>query len=208
MTRGDRTTPGARFASAALRALGGWRYEGGVPEPPAVGLALPHTDNMDGLLLVLLAQSVSLPVSWMIKDDWSKPPLGPLIRRVGGVFVDRSQARGMVGQMIDEFSRRDELLLLIPPEGTRSYAEHWRSGFYRIALGAKVPVVPGFLCYRKKVGGFGPPITLTGDVRRDMDAIRAFYAEKDPQPRHPEKFGPMRLKEEDAPESPPNEKSS
>lgn len=196
--RGDRNTMQARIARATLRALGGWRFVGEAPEPRrAVCLATPHTDNMDGLLLVLLAKSVGMTMSWMVKDAWGKPPMGLVVRGVGGVPIDRSQAHGMVGQMIDEFARREDFYLVIPPEGTRSRAEYWKSGFYRIALGAKVPVVPGFLCYRKKQGGFGPPIEVTGDVRADMDRLRAFYAASDPAPRHPDKFGPIRLREED-----------
>ncbi|MBX3127944.1 MAG: 1-acyl-sn-glycerol-3-phosphate acyltransferase [Polyangiaceae bacterium] len=191
-------TLSARVARAALRALGGWRYVGELPAPRrAVCLAVPHTDNMDGLLLVLLAQSVGLHISWMVKDDWGKPPIGVLIKRVGGVPVDRSGPHGMVGAMIDEFARRDDFYLVIPPEGTRKRTEHWKSGFYRIALGARVPVVPGFLDYEKRQGGFGPAIELTGSVKTDMNAIREFYARTKPEPRHPEKFGPLRLREEE-----------
>ncbi|MCK6536885.1 MAG: 1-acyl-sn-glycerol-3-phosphate acyltransferase [Polyangiaceae bacterium] len=197
--RGDRNTTQARVARAALRALGGWRFVGEIPEPrKAVCLAVPHTDNLDGLLLVLLAQSAGMQISWMIKDTWGKGLMGRVVRGVGGVPIDRTRAHGMVGQMIDELAARDDFYLVIPPEGTRSRAAYWKSGFYHIALGAKVPVVPGFLCYQKKQGGFGPPIELTGDVRADMDRLRAFYAESAPVPRHPDKFGPIRLREEEA----------
>ncbi|MEZ4222591.1 MAG: 1-acyl-sn-glycerol-3-phosphate acyltransferase [Polyangiaceae bacterium] len=193
----DPKTVTSRIARAGLAALGGWRYTSALPAPRrAVCLALPHTDNMDGLLLVLLAESVGLKLSWMVKDDWGKPPVGILIRKVGGVPIDRSKANGMVGQMIEEFARRDDFYLAIPPEGTRGRTEYWKSGFYRIALGAKVPVVPGYLDYGNKEGGFGPAIELTGDVKADMDAIRAYYAESQPRPKHPEKFGPIRLREE------------
>jgi 1-acyl-sn-glycerol-3-phosphate acyltransferase len=187
-----------RIARAGLRALGGWRYDGGLPAPrKAVCLAVPHTDNLDGLLLVLLARSVGLPISWMVKDSWGRPPVGVLIRAVGGVPIDRSRAHGMVGQMVEEFGRREELYLVIPPEGTRSRAEAWKSGFHRIAVGAGVPVLPGYLDHRRRVGGFGPPIQMSGDVRRDMDAIRAFYGpDAAAMARHPEKFGPIRLAEE------------
>jgi 1-acyl-sn-glycerol-3-phosphate acyltransferase len=189
---------GVRVARAGLGALGGWRYVGEVPAvPKAVCLAVPHTDNLDGLLMVLLAQSVGMSISWMVKDAWTKPPVGWLVRGFGGVPVDRRKANGMVGQMVAQFERQERLYLVIPPEGTRTRAEHWRSGFYRIALGAKVPVVPGFLDYRTKVGGFGEPIEMTGDVRHDMDRLRAFYGvDAAAMARHPEKFGPIRLAEE------------
>ncbi len=190
-------TLAARVARTSLRVLGGFEYVGERPKPRrAVCLAAPHTDNMDGLLLVLLAQSVGLHISWMVKDDWGRPPIGMLIRGVGGVPIDRSQPRGMVGQMIEEFERREDFYLVIPPEGTRKFSEYWKSGFYRIALGAQVPVVPGFLDYGKKQGGFGPPIDMTGDPKADMDRIRAFYEVARPRARYPEKFGPIRLREE------------
>jgi 1-acyl-sn-glycerol-3-phosphate acyltransferase len=98
--------------------------------------------------------------------------------------------------MVAELKRRDRMILVIPPEGTRGRADHWRSGFYHIARGAGVPVVPGYLDYGRKRCGMGPPIELTGDVRADMDRIRAFYAEVDPQARVPADFGPIRLRDE------------
>jgi 1-acyl-sn-glycerol-3-phosphate acyltransferase len=202
MQKLSRTSRASKLlAKAALEAMR-WSYVGPLPEPRrAVCLAVPHTDNLDGLLLVLLAQSVGLPISWMIKDSWFKPPMGAIVRRVGGVPIDRSKPGGMVEQMIEAFAQHDELYLVIPPEGTRKRTEYWKSGFYRIALGADVPVVPGFLDYRTKTGGFGPPIELTGDVRADMDEIRRFYEGAASMARHPEKFGPVRLREELEPDA-------
>lgn len=171
---------------------------GDPPRPrKAVCLAVPHTDNMDGALLVLLAQSVGMKISWMIKDTWGKPPVGWLVHGLGGVTIDRSKPNGVVGQMIEAFAHRDDLYLVIPPEGTRKRVEHWKSGFYHIALGASVPVVPGFLDYRNKQGWFGEPIALTGNVRADMDALREVYAGVATMARHPEMVGPIRLREED-----------
>ena len=196
--RGDRTSLSARLAQASLRALGGWRFVGEIPQPrKAVCLAVPHTDNLDGMLLVLLSQSVGMTISWMIKDTWGKPPVGWLVRSVGGVPIDRSKAHGVVGEMIAEFARRDDFYLVIPPEGTRKRTEYWKSGFYHIALGAGVPVVPGLLDYRKKQGSFGEPITLTGNVRADMDVLRSTYAGVAAMARHPEMVGPIRLREEE-----------
>ena len=123
---------------------------------------------------------------------------GPLVRAVGGVPIDRSGRHGMVEQMIEQMARREDFHLVIPPEGTRSRADYWKSGFYRIALGAGVPVVPGVLDYRNRTGGFGPPIAMTGDVHVDMQNIRDFYGPDAPElARYPEKFGPIRLREED-----------
>lgn len=180
-----------------LRSLGGWRFVGDVPEPKkAVCLAVPHTTNLDGLLLVLLTKSVGMDVSWMVKASWGKGPFGNVVRGVGGVFIDRAASHGMVEQMIQEFARRETLHLVIPPEGTRSRTDFWKSGFYRIALGAKVPIVPGFLDYRVRQGGFGSPIDLSGNVKQDMDRIRHFYRDVATKARYPNKVGPIRLRDE------------
>lgn len=165
--------------------------------PRAVCLAVPHTTNSDGLLLVLLTKSVGMSISWMVKDTWTKGIFGPIVRGVGGIGIDRSAPHGMVGQMIDELGRREHLHLVIPPEGTRSLTERWKSGFYHIAVGAKVPVVPAYIDYRNKTGSFGDPIEMTGDVHTDMDRIRAVYTEARDMAAVPENFGPIRLREED-----------
>jgi 1-acyl-sn-glycerol-3-phosphate acyltransferase len=189
---------GARVSRVCLRLLRGWKIEGPHPTTShAVMLAVPHTANLDGLLLVLLTRSIGMRASWMVKDVWVKPPFGLLTKRVGAVPVDRSKANGMVGQMVDRFAASDEFVLIIPPEGTRSSAEHWKSGFYRIAFEANVPVIPAYIDYRTRRGGFGAPITLTGDKRADMDKIRAYYSEGRAMARIPEKFGPIRLSDED-----------
>ncbi len=187
----------ARLAATSLKALG-WEFVGPPPAPShAVCLAVPHTSNLDGVLMVLMAQSIGLEISWMVKDALDRPLVGDLVRATGGILIDRSKPNGVVGQMVEEFGRRDRLCLLVPPEGTRSRREYWKSGFYHIARSADVPLIPGFLDYRAKRGGFGEPISLTGNIREDMDAIRRFYTEGDYQPRYPDKFGPIRLREED-----------
>ena len=165
-------------------------------EKKYVCLAVPHTSNWDGLLLVTLTRSIGLEMEWMIKDTWLKGPMRPAMRRLGAIGINRSRATNVVDQMVEQFRQRDEFVLGIPPEGTRKHAEHWKSGFYHIACGAGVPVVPGYLDYGRKRAGLGPAITMTGDVRADMDKLRAFYAEKKPTAYDPKSFGPIRLREE------------
>lgn len=190
-------TLSSRLARIGLKMLGGWEFEGPYPtEPSSVMLAGPHTTNLDGLLLVLVTRSVGLKSNWMVKDTWTKAPIGWVTKRVGAIGVNRSKATGMVEQMAEQFDRRDDLHLMIPPEGTRSYAEHWRSGFYQIALAADVPVICSYLDYRTKRGGMGAPYRLTGDRRVDMDHFRAEYAEGTEMARYPEKYGPIRLRDE------------
>jgi 1-acyl-sn-glycerol-3-phosphate acyltransferase len=185
-----------RLARLSLR-LAGWQFEGEAPkEKKYVALAVPHTSNWDGLLLIGLLQSIGLGMEWMVKDTWVKSPVGPVLRRAGAVGIDRSKHANVVEQMVARFKASDAFVLGIPPEGTRSRREHWKSGFYHIARGADVPVVPGYLDFGRKRAGLGPALRMTGDVRADMDAIRAFYAQKDPRPFDPSKYGPLRLREE------------
>jgi len=194
----------ARLVAKPLLDLTGWKFETDKPaEKKYVCLAFPHTSNWDGLLLVALLQTIGLEMSWMIKSEWTRGPMGAILRPLGAVGIDRSGAHNVVQQMIDAFAKSDSLVVGIPPEGTRRRADYWKSGFYHIALGAKVPVVPGYLDYRRKRAGLGPAIHLSGDVRADMDKIRAFYAEIGAQGRVPENVGPMRLREEDASQTPP-----
>jgi 1-acyl-sn-glycerol-3-phosphate acyltransferase len=184
-----------RIGSAYLR-LSGWRLEGERPtEKKFVVIATPHTSNWDGAALLALAESIGQPLSWMVKSDLVRGP-GAVLKHVGAIPIDRGGSHDVVAQMIEEFRRRDELVLVIPPEGTRGRAEYWKSGFYHIARGADVPVRLGYLDFARKRGSFGPAMRLTGDVRADMDHIRAFYARQRPVACYPANVGPIRLREE------------
>ena len=177
--------------------LSGWRFEGERPrEHKYVALAVPHTSNWDGLMLVTLAQSIDLPIAWMIKNSWVRGPMGVLLKSVGAIPIDRSRSNNVVDAMIQEFGRRDKPALVIPPEGTRKREPHWKSGFYHIACGANVPVVPTYLDYARKCGGFGTPIHMTGNMREDMDRIREFYIAGNYSARFPNDVTPMTLREE------------
>jgi 1-acyl-sn-glycerol-3-phosphate acyltransferase len=183
---------------ARTLALAGWQFEGEKPpEKKYVALAWPHTSNWDGLLLIALTQSIGLSMSCMIKNDWVKGPMGIALKKLGAVAIDRKGAHNVVQEMIDAFAHDDELVLVIPPEGTRRRTETWKSGFYHIARGANVPVVPGYLDYGRKRAGLGPAIHLTGDVKADMDKIRAFYAGVHARGLVPEHVGPIKLRDED-----------
>jgi 1-acyl-sn-glycerol-3-phosphate acyltransferase len=193
----------SQLANLALRATG-WAVETDVPRlKKYVIAAAPHTSNWDGVLLLAVSQALELPLAFMIKDDWTKGPLGPVMKRFGAVAINRSRKTNVVDQMIEEFAKRDELALVIPPEGTRKRAEVWKSGFYHIARGAKVPVVPAYIDVPRKRIGLGEPIELTGDVKADMDKIRAFYSKVQPIGFVADAFGPIRLREELATSAPP-----
>ena len=175
--------------------LTGWRPEGARPDVPRfVLIAAPHTSNWDLAYLLALATTFDIKVSWMGKHGLFRPPLGWLMRRVGGIPVVRHRRSNLVEQMTQALKDSEQMALVVPSEGTRGWAPYWKSGFYRIARSADVPIVMGYLDYARKRGGFGPALKTTGDVRLDMDEIRAFYAGK--TGKYPEQFGPIRLKEE------------
>ncbi|MEN8181380.1 MAG: lysophospholipid acyltransferase family protein [Myxococcota bacterium] len=184
-----------RLAAAFLR-LSGWAPEGAVPTAKHyVLIAAPHTSNWDLVYLLALSWVLGVRVSWMGKHTLFRGPAGTVMRGLGGVPVRRDRRNDLVAQMVQAFADSPTLALVVPAEGTRSAASHWKSGFYRIARAAEVPVVLGYLDYGRRRGGFGPEIRPSGDVKRDMDRIRAFYADK--TPRHPEGFGPVQLVDEE-----------
>lgn len=176
-------------------AITGWKLEGEVPEDDRVVLiAAPHTTNWDFAYLLALGFAHGYHVNWMGKHSLFRAPFGGIMRALGGVPVQRDRRTDLVSRMAKIFEEREHLVLTIPPEGTRGLADHWKSGFYQIAMAAKVPVHLGYLDYPSRRGGFGPAIQLTGDVKADMDVIRAFYADK--RGKYPENFTPIRLNEE------------
>jgi len=140
-------------------------------------IASPHTSNWDFPLTLAIANVSGVRIRWLGKDALFRGPMGPIMRRLGGVAIDRSAPGGMVSALAAELRSRD-LVLVVPAEGTRSKAEHWKSGFYRIAQEAEVPIVCAFVDRATRSGGFGPVIDPSGDLGADMDQIRAFYAGK------------------------------
>jgi 1-acyl-sn-glycerol-3-phosphate acyltransferase len=177
-----------------------WRWDAVVRPAPipakCVMIAAPHTTNWDFPLTLALAKASGVKISWLGKRSLFRGPLGPIMRHLGGVAVDRAAPGGMVASLVAAFDTSDQLALVVPAEGTRSLTEHWKSGFYRIAEAAEVPIVLAFVDRATRSGGFGPAIAVTGDIVADMDRIRAFYADK--QGLKAGRFGPIRLKEEAA----------
>lgn len=188
--------PVRRLLARLLIALTGWKPEGLRPDAPRfVLIAAPHTSNWDFLYLLAFAELFDLRISFVAKHTLFKPPMGWFMRAVGGLPVRRHERANLVTALAALFGDHERLGLVIPAEGTRSHVDYWKSGFYHIARTAKVPIVMSFLDYDRRVGGFGPAFLPTDDLRRDMDAVRAFYDDK--QGRFPERFGRVRLREED-----------
>lgn len=144
---------------------------------PRILLGAPHTSNFDFALMLGIAWDARMRIHWLGKRELFRGIAGPIMRGLGGIPVDRSNASGVVEAVIAKARTTDRFLLVITPEGTRS-GKGWRSGFYRIARAAGLPVTLGYADGSTKTAGLGPTIDLTGDVVADMDRIRAFYADK------------------------------
>lgn len=180
-----------RIAKWLLR-IGGWTIAGSVPNvPKAVIIAAPHTSNWDGFWALTYKVSIGFDISFFAKKSLFWFPLGNLLRGLGAIDLDRSRAGGAVQQAIDEFASRDQFFFGLAPEGTRSKTDGWKSGFYRIALGANVPVYPGFLDFGRRQIGIGERIDLTGDEETDLETIREIY--EGVVGRHPEQASPIRF---------------
>lgn len=190
------------FAELCFSAVG-WSFKGDVPTAPkTVFIAAPHTSNWDFVILVLCAWHFELHLQWLGKHSIFKKPFGRIMRALGGVPVDRRNSQNLVEQLQNEYAQAETMHLAIPPAGTRSRRDSWKSGFYHVALGADVPLVFGFIDYSRKEAGIGGVMSLTGHVVEDMDRVREFYDTIGP--RFPERKSTIRLRaEDDAMEEPP-----
>jgi len=154
----------------------GWRRAGQVPDAPKfVMIAAPHTSNWDfpvGLAIILAFKA---KMYWLGKEPIFRWPFGTFFKWLGGIPVSRSKSGDVVAQTVQAFNEQARMMMVVAPEGTRKKANHWKTGFYYIAMGANVPLVMGFVDYVRKEGGFGPTLMPTGNIAADMEKIRAFY---------------------------------
>ncbi|QBE48402.1 1-acyl-sn-glycerol-3-phosphate acyltransferase [Leucobacter triazinivorans] len=144
---------------------------------PRILVGAPHTSNFDFLLMLAIAWDAGMRIHWLGKRELFRGMAGPVMRALGGIPVDRANASGVVDEVVARARRTEGFLLVVTPEGTRRGAG-WRSGFYRIAWSAGLPVTLGFADGSTRTAGLGPTLALTGDVGADMDRIRAFYRDK------------------------------
>ncbi len=168
-----------RAGSRAFLRLNGWTVQGELPAntPKCVLIAAPHTSNWDLPYTLMVAYSLRLNIYWMGKQSLFRWPFGALMRWLGGIAVDRSKSANLVSASAAALVAADGCLqLVVPPEGTRGKTRHWKTGFYFIALEAKVPIVLAFMDYKRKVSGLGPVFLPTGDIEADMAEIKRFYA--------------------------------
>lgn len=159
----------------ALR-LGGWRIVGPIPDlAKAVLIVAPHSSNWDGYWGMAAKIALGLEVRVLGKTQLFWWPLGPLLRRLGAIPVDRSSPQGTIEQAIAIIRDFDRIWFTLTPEGTRKRVEKWKSGFLKIAHGAGVPILMAYFHYPEKIIGIGDVYWTTGDEAADMAAIREWY---------------------------------
>ena len=186
-------SPFLGWISKLILKIIGWKMEGTPPDAPKyVLIAAPHTSNWDLPVTMTLAFAFRVRLFWMGKKELFQFPFGWLYRWLSGIAIDRSKSQNMVAQIVQRFDQGERLVVVVPPEGTRGKVNYWKTGFYYIAHGAGVPIALGFLDWKRKAGGYGPRVMPTGDIEKDMEKIKAFYA--DVTAKFPEKTAGAEIK--------------
>lgn len=181
--------------SALFLRLTGWTLESDeAPRGPVVFVGAPHTSNWDFLYMLAVAWHHDFNIMFVGKKSLFKGPMGKVMRALGGIPVDRDNAKNVVGEMAAKMKEGQTSGLVITPDGTRGEHEYWKSGFYRIAMEAGLPVTLAYMNADKKTTGLGPTFHLTGNKAADMDKMRAFFADKSGY--HPERRVEPRLRDE------------
>jgi 1-acyl-sn-glycerol-3-phosphate acyltransferase len=178
----------SRFLGRGALQVSGWKFEGAVPDAPKfVIIVAPHTSNWDFPLGVAALFALGFRVSFLGKHTIFKWPLGIFMRWLGGIPVERSVSRDRVADSIAAFNAAEKLILVIAPEGTRKWVPKWKTGFYHVAHGAGVPIVPVSFDFRKKSIEIGKPFITTGDAHDDIERIKDFF--RGATGKRPEHFG-------------------
>lgn len=166
-----------RVVAKIIMRLCRWESIGEVPAiEKAVFIAAPHTSNWDGFWLLVYKVAINVDVRFLGKHTLFWWPLGSILRAFGAMPVDRRDASKVVAQLIDAFDNSDHLFLALSPEGTRKWMPYWKTGFYRIADAANVPIVLAFIDYGKRQMGIGPMLPAGTSLADTLSAIRKFYA--------------------------------
>lgn len=168
-----------RLLARAFWAFTRWRLvTEPVPGRPTVLIGAPHTSNWDFIFMLAITWRLDIHFRWLGKKSLFRGWRGPIMRRLGGIAVDRDAPGAVVSEVLDRIRSGEVFGLVVTPDGTRAGHTHWKSGFYRIAREAGMPVTLGFVDSTTKTSGLGPTFELSGDVSSDMDRIRAFYSDK------------------------------
>jgi 1-acyl-sn-glycerol-3-phosphate acyltransferase len=187
-----------RFIARTFWAFSRWRLvTEPAPDRPTLLIGAPHTSNWDFVFMLAISWRLDMNIRWLGKKSLFRGWRGPIMRRLGGIPVDRDDPSRVVAEVVELIKAGHVFGLVVTPDGTRSGHSQWKSGFYRIATEAQIPVTLGFVDRTTMSTGLGPTFELSGSVSSDMDRIRAFYADK--AGARPENRVEPRLREELAP---------
>lgn len=165
----------------------GWEIDEHTPEGEKKFIVVvgPHTSNWDFIIGKLAFVTYGVKAKYLIKKEAFVFGFGWLLKRMGGIPVDRKKNNNITEYATKLFEEHEELVLVFTPEGTRSYNPNWKKGFYYIALQAKVPIYIAYIDYSKKKGGFHSKFVPTGDVNADIAYIKSVLSQF--KGKHPEK---------------------
>lgn len=177
-----------RFIGKIGLKVGGWKAINQAPADlgNAVCIVAPHTAIEDFFVGLAFYWYYGYKFKVMMKIEFFKPVIGWLLKKIGGIPVNRGHQNHLVEQMVEMFSQNKDTHLVICPEGTRKAVKRWKKGFYIIAEGANVPIVLGFIDYKKRICGIERIFHPTGDYEKDLAEIVDYY--KDINAKHPEGF--------------------
>lgn len=177
--------PAMRNIARFLFWITGWKVNGEVPKlPKFVAILAPHTSAWDLPIAMLTKFILRINFSFFAKQEIFAPPFGFIFRALGGLPVDRASRHNLVEHAVKTFNEKEQFILALSPEGTRKYVAKWKTGFYYIALQAKVPIALAYIDYGNKVAGIGPLFYPTGNIDKDIESIKVFY--RPIKGRHPE----------------------
>lgn len=182
-----------KIVATTLLKIIGWQASASLPpRDKYVLIGAPHTSNWDFPLSLLGMWACGLRINWVGKHTLFKGPLGPIMRAIGGIPVDRQGSTGFLKKVISLFASRDRFVLAIAPEGTRSLTKQWKEGFYRIALAADVPIALAYIDYPRKRIGVDRMLEPSGDIKADFLILEEYYRDK--TGKRPEKQGPVKIR--------------
>lgn len=165
-----------RWLGRSVLRLGGWRVTGTIPDVSKLVLIVaPHSSNWDGLWGFAAKLAMGLEIRVLGKRQLFWWPLGPILHRLGVIPIDRSAAQGTVGQVVEMMVRADHLWFAVTPEGTRKQVAKWKTGFWKIAHAARVPILPAYFHYPDKTIGIGELFQASDDANDDIARLREWY---------------------------------
>ncbi len=166
-----------RFSKFIFNRLLGWKLVGNFPSDlkKYVIIAAPHTSWLDFPIAILARNSTGEKIDFIGKDSLFKGPFGWIFKSLGGTPVDRSKSNNLVDAIVDIFNSKDQFRLGISPEGTRKKVDRWKTGFYYIAKGARVPIVMATLDFENKQIQISAPYDTTDDKEKDFEFFHSFF---------------------------------